>query len=196
MAEEFRHRSAFTGHGCPTQIILRMAAKRKKSPSTNSTGDLGEILAQLHFSRPLKTGAQLPLFRPSHLGEKYPIIDLIVDVLDGNENSIGFFFVQVKATTKAATSSKTLPVEIDLIKYNRLAGMPAPTFLVGVDTKAEKVYLVSALKPASKAFSSICKKYDLLDDSVRVALHKEVAGYWRKHKPRANQLTTAFKNER
>jgi hypothetical protein len=173
-----------------------MAAKSKKSASTNSTGDLGEILAQLHFSRPLRSGAQLPLFRPSHLGEKYPIVDLIVDVLDDKENSIGFFFVQVKSTTKAAIASKTLPVEIDLKKYNRLAAMPAPTFLVGVDTRAEKVYLVSALKPASKAVSSICKKYDLLDDAVRLALHKEVAAYWKKHKPRANQLTTAFRNER
>ncbi len=173
-----------------------MAAKRKKSPSTNSTGGLGEILAQLHFSRPLKTGAQLPLFRASHLGEKYPVVDFIVDILDDDENSLGFFFVQVKATSAAKPKAKTLSLQIELPKYNRLAQIPAPTFLVGVDIDAEKVYLVSAAKPEKKAFSSICKKFDLKDDDVRVALYKEVKKYWKKHSPRLNQLTTAFKNER
>lgn len=173
-----------------------MAASPKVKASTNAVGDFGEILAQAHFSRPVRGKYQRPLFRASHLGEKYPVVDFIVDILDRDESSLGFFFVQVKATNAAKPKAKTLSLQIELPKYNRLARIPAPTFLVGVDINAEKVYLVGACKPEKKSFSSICKKFDLKDDDVRVALYKEVKEYWKKHSPRLNQIKTKFKNER
>lgn len=173
-----------------------MATISKVKASTNAIGDVGEILAQLHFSRPVRGKYQRPLFRAAHLGEKYPVVDLIVDILDPKEASLGFFFVQVKATNAAKPKAKTLAVKIELLKYNHLAQIPAPTFLVGVDIDAEKVYLVCAARPEKKAFSSICKKFDLKDDNVRVALYKEVKEYWKKHSPKLNQIKTNFKNER
>lgn len=173
-----------------------MAGSSKITASTNAIGDFGEILAQAHFSRPVRGAYQRPLFRASHLGEKYPVVDFIVDILDPNENSLGFFFVQVKATNAAKPKAKNLPLQIELTKYNRLAQIPAPTFIVGVDIDAEEVYLVCAPKPAKKSISSICKKYDLKDDGIRVALYKEVKDYWKKHSPALNQIKTMFKNER
>lgn len=173
-----------------------MAASPKVKASTNAVGDFGEILAQAHFSRPVRGKYRRPLFRASHLGEKYPVVDFIVDILDPNEDSLGFFFVQVKATNAAKPKAKTLAVKIELPKYNRLAQIPAPTFLVGVDVDAEQVYLVCAARTEKKAFSSICKKFDLKDDNVRVALYNEVKEYWKKHSPRLNQIKTNFKNER
>jgi hypothetical protein len=173
-----------------------MAASPKVKVSTNAVGDFGENLAQAHFSRPVRGAYRRPLFRAAHLGEKYPVVDFIVDILDGNEDSLGFFFVQVKATNSAKRKAKTLALHIELPKYNRLAQIPAPTFLVGVDIDAETVYLVSAARPEKKASSSICKKFDLKDDDVRVALYKEVKEYWKKHSPRLNQIKTKFKNER
>ena len=173
-----------------------MANSSKVKASTNAVGDFGENLAQTHFSRPVKGAYKRPLFRSFHLGGKYPVIDFIVDILDTDENSLGHFFVQVKSTNTANSKSKTLPLQIEIEKYNRLANIPAPTFLVGVDIDAEKAYLVCAPKPKRKAFSSICKKYDLKDDGIRVALYKEVKNYWRMHTPTPNQIKTMFKNER
>jgi hypothetical protein len=173
-----------------------MAGGSKIKASTNAIGDFGETLAQAHFSRPVRGAYRRPLFRASHLGEKYPVVDFIVDILDANEDSLGFFFVQVKATKSAKSKAKTLALQIEKTKYNKLAQIPAPTFLVGVDIVAEEVYLVCAPKPAKRAFSSICKKHDLKDDGVRVALYKEVRDYWKKHSPALNQIKTQFKNER
>lgn len=122
--------------------------------STNSVGGFGENLAAVHLSRPVRANYQRPLFRPAHLGEKYPVVDFIVDVLDPSENSIGFFFVQVKSTSKAKAKSRTLALDIELEKFNKLAGIPVPTFLIGVDTQTEHAFLIAAPKPVSKEFSS------------------------------------------
>jgi hypothetical protein len=173
-----------------------MANKVQFTASTNAVGDFGENLAATHLSRPVRGFYRRPLFKPAHLGEKYPVVDFIVDVLDPNENSLGFFFVQVKSTRTANALSRRLALTIELDKFNKLARIPVPTFLIGVDTDSEKVFVIAAVKPVLKGFSSITKKFDLTNDAVRIGLYKEVAGYWRKNGPRLDKARTIFANVR
>ena len=168
----------------------------KIKASANAVGDFGELLAAIHLSRTVNKHYRRPLFKPTHLGEKYPIVDFIVDALDPMERSHGFFFVQVKSTSTAAISSRTLKLDVELGKYNKLAAIPAPTFLIGVDIRTEKAFVIAAPKALRKAFSSISKKHDLQDETVRVRLYKEVVKYWRRNRSRLIKLRTQFVNER
>lgn len=173
-----------------------MADNPNINASTNAIGDFGEGLVRTSFSRPVRRYFRRPLFRVAALGDKFPIVDFIVEALDCNEDSLGFFFVQAKSTSTAKPTSRRLGLEIDLEKFNKLAATPAPTFLVGVDIMAEKVFLISAPKPKRRKFYSICKRFDLVDDLVRISLYKEVVGYWRKSKHKQNKKKTQFPNER
>jgi hypothetical protein len=173
-----------------------MKSKAPIRSSTNAVGDFGELLAATHLSRPVRGYYRRPLFRPSHLGQKYPVVDFIVDALDPEENSLGFFFVQVKAASQARPNSRTLRLELELLKYNKLASIPVPTFLIGVDTQTERAFLIAASRTLQKAFSSITKRHDLLDESVRVGLYKEVIEYWRRNRSRLVKLRTKFANDR
>jgi hypothetical protein len=71
-----------------------------------------------------------PLFKPSHLGAKYPIVDFIVDVLAPDSTSLGFFFVQVKSTSRGNNPQDRLPIQVEAEKFNFLARLPAPTYLI------------------------------------------------------------------
>ncbi len=164
----------------------------KLKATTNAIGDFGEDLTRTSFSRPVRGLYRRPLFRASPLGGKYPIVDFIVDVLDVNDRSLGFFFVQVKSTSTAKPKSKRLKIDVDLAKFNQLAGTPAPTFFIGVDVMTEKVFLVTAAKLRKRAFYSICKSFDLSDETVRIGLYKEVVEYWRKTKHKLNKPKTRF----
>lgn len=124
------------------------------------------------------------------------MVDFIVDVLDVTESSRGFFFVQVKSTSRASAASRTLKLNIQLNKFNKLAGIPIPTFLIGVDTQSERAFLIAAPKPKRRPFSSITKKHDLDIESVRVTLYKEVVQFWRKNRSRLIKLRTSFDNGR
>jgi Domain of unknown function (DUF4365) len=173
-----------------------MPTRPKFNASTNAIGDFGELLAATFLSRPVRGKYRRPLFKPTHLGEKYPVVDFIVDVLDPTENSIGFFFVQVKSTSAACALSRTLRLDVELEKYNKLAAIPVPTFLIGVDTQNESAFMIAAPKAVLRTFSSITKKHDLADDDVRVGLYKEVAEYWRKNRSHLIKARTQFTNER
>ena len=72
--------------------------------ATDQIGGFGELLAATDLSRPVKGRYKRPLFKPTHLGGKYPTVDFIVDVLAADATSLGFFFVQVKSTTQGASS--------------------------------------------------------------------------------------------
>jgi hypothetical protein len=172
-----------------------MAVNPNISASTNAIGEFGEGLVRTSFSRPVRSIYRRPLFRVAGLGDKFPIADFLVEVLDGNEDSLGFFFVQAKSTSTSKPTSKRLKLKIDLVKFNKLAATPAPTFLVGVDIMAEKVFLIAAPKPKKKKIYSITKSFDLIDDSVRINLYNEVVGYWRKTKAKLNKRKTQFSNE-
>jgi hypothetical protein len=101
-------------------------------------------------------------------------VDFIVDLLDRNDVSLGFFFVQVKGTAAITRTGNRLPVEVSLNRFNDLVRLRAPTYVIGVDVIAETAYLISAHRPRQTQVSSITKAYCLRDDYVRIKLYKEV----------------------
>ncbi len=130
-------------------------------------GRHGELVAAGDLSRPVMGRYRRPLFRAAQLGEKYPTVDFLVDTLGRGDVSLGFFFVQVKATSEAVEDDPRLPVDLPIDRFNRLVRMPAPTFVIGVDLNLERSYLVSAHKTRKTRVSSITKSYCLRDDRVK-----------------------------
>lgn len=112
------------------------------------------------------------------MGDKYPGIDFMVDVLEVGGARRGFFFVQVKGTTRSTDAGKRLPIAIPLARYNHLATFPVPTYLVGVDVRSASSYIVAAHRPRDSGVYSITRAYPLASDSTRIALHEEVASFW------------------
>jgi hypothetical protein len=174
-----------------------MAVFKSPAQYTDSTGSAGESLAIVRLSRPVGGNYKRPLFLPTPLGGKYPTVDFIVDLLGPDSKPQGtFFFAQVKATAVAVDTAARLNINIDLAKFNALAAMPLPTYLIGVDTLAERTFIVSAGKREKTGLSSMTKKHDLKEDDVRVQLYKEVLENWKVNRALLLKLKSHFKNVR
>lgn len=153
---------------------------RTRKMSTDWIGERGELLTRVEFLRPVRKGFDRPLFRGNFLGEKYPVADLLVDLLDERERCMGFFYAQVKSTADAqAGRRKRLPVACPARKYNSLVALPVPTYLVGVDVVSERVYLLAANRPRRRDIASMVKLHDLSDDDVKRILYEDVLAYWK-----------------
>jgi hypothetical protein len=145
--------------------------------TSDQIGSFAELVARTDLSRPVAGNYHRPLFRVTALGEKYPTVDLIVDVLGADDVSLGFFFAQVKGTASGSPAAARLPVDVDLEKFNRLVRVPAPAFLIGVDVIAEVSYLVAAYRTRVTQVSSMTKAFSLRDPRVKIALYREVLAF-------------------
>jgi hypothetical protein len=146
--------------------------------TTGQSGDLGELLARVHLSRPVGGRYRRALFQATPLGDTYPTVDLIVDVLDADSEPMGFFFAQVKATQSASRGGSRLSLTVEADRYRRLTRLRAPAYLIGVDVRDERSYIMAATPPAPIAVPSISRDYPLTDDKIRVALYREVVSFW------------------
>ena len=151
--------------------------------TNDQIGRLAELIAAKDLSRAVRRSYRRPLFRATFLGEKYPTVDFIVDVLDHRDRSLAFFFVQVKGTAGANASSGRIPVDVAAERFNLLVRIPAPTFVIGVDVVAETSFLVAAHRSRKSNVSSITKAYCLSDDEVKIKLYEEVLAFWRLNRP-------------
>ncbi len=146
--------------------------------TTDHIGRLSELIAAADLSRPVRGRFHRPLFRATPLGDKYPTVDFLVDLLDRSDESLGFFFVQIKGTLGPGSSNRRLAIEVPIARFNRLARIPAPTYLIGVDLVQERSYLVSANRTRTSGVFSITKSYCLGEQSVKMDLYKEVLTFW------------------
>ena len=153
---------------------------------------MGELIASLDLSRPVMGHYRRPLFKPTPLGGKYPTVDFIVDILAPNSDSIGFFFVQIKATEGKINTARRLPISVVASKFNKLVAVPVPTYLIGADRQNEHSYIVTAWKKRNAGVSSIITDYSLKDDSVKISLYKEVVRFWKLN--RHNSHPTSFRD--
>ena len=71
-----------------------------------------------------------------------------------------------------------LSVTVPKRKFNQLARLPVPTYLIGVDLRSETSYLVAAQRIRREPVYSITKAYNIADDSVKIALYEEVMSFW------------------
>ena len=118
------------------------------------------------------------LFRPHFLGEKCATLDYLVELM-GEQSSPGYFFVQVKTTTRGFTSANPprLRVSVTQRDVNRMLAFPAPTYLVGIDASNEQAFIASANGTQMRRISSMPAAYPLNQENLRL-LHSEVATFW------------------
>lgn len=123
-------------------------------------------------------GRTNPLFNPRFLGEKYPSVDYIVELIDPSAQIIPYFFVQVKTTRAGYTKRRhRLKAAISSKDMLPLALLPAPTYVVGVDEVNEVAYIVAANRSYTQGLSSISTQFPL-NQQTQENLFLEVREFW------------------
>jgi hypothetical protein len=149
-------------------------------------GNRGEKLVELCLTDYATFDA--PLFRLSHLGEKWPAIDFYVE-LTTSRDSRPFFLVQTKSTTHN-TTRRSLRISSTKHDIEQLLQIPAPTYLLGVHEPTRRVFVRSVHEGlTTKAITSISLANELTTPNLQ-RLHDEVALFWRtgRHKPRRSNF--------
>jgi Domain of unknown function (DUF4365) len=157
--------------------------------SRDLAGKRGEFIASerlLDFC-----GNPLPYFDPHLLGEKFPTYDLIVE-LTGQNASKPYFLAQVK-TTRSGGQKGIAPLKVQLkaqdVRY--MIRCPIPTYLIGIDERAEVAYIVSIHGNLTGGISSIPTTFPLDRGNLKV-LRDEVLAYWTKLAPSSKMKSSAF----
>jgi hypothetical protein len=144
---------------------------------SNAIGARGEAIFESIMT---KFHGILPLFRrPIHLGEKWPSIDYVCELIGPWKTARPFFFVQVKTTKSGYTRvGRRLKVGISKKRARALTFYKVPVYLVGVDAESEQVYIVGA----SGRVGGLSSMHTgtKLDVSGRRKLWNEVREFWTK----------------
>lgn len=94
--------------------------------TNNEIGDLGEAIFNVEITRDY-------IFRPRHLGEKWPSSDFYVELIGPKEHF--FFIVQVRYTTQGNDASGNMKIQAPKKKIADLKAYYSPTYLAGVSVK-------------------------------------------------------------
>jgi len=136
-------------------------------------------------------GRSIPYFDPYLLGEKFPTYDLLVE-LTGQHASKPYFLAQVKSTRSGGKKGMAdLNVQLKTQDVRFMIRCPIPTYLIGVDEKAEVAYIISIHGNLTGGISSIPTTFPLDRGNLRV-LRDEVQAYWRTLAPSSKMKTSAF----
>ena len=136
-------------------------------------------------------GRSIPYFDPYLLGEKFPTYDLLVE-LTGQHASKPYFLAQVKSTRSGGKKGMAdLKVRLKAQDVGFMIRCPIPTYLIGVDEKAEVAYIVSIHGNLTGGISSIPTTFPLDRGNLRV-LRDEVLSYWKTLAPSSKMKTSAF----
>jgi hypothetical protein len=153
------------------------------------TGKRGEFIASerlLDFC-----GNPLPYFDPHRMGEKFPTYDLLVE-LTGGRGSKPYFLAQVKSTRSGGKKGMAkLQIQLKASDVKAMLVCPIPTYLIGVDEKAEVAYIVSIHGKITGGISSIPTAYPLDRGNLK-RLRDEVRTYWKTLAVSSKSKTSAF----
>ena len=143
-----------------------------------ATGKRGEAI----FVRAIMTfcGNAVSYFNPVFLGEKYEALDYLVELI-GVEMNTPFFFVQVKTTRLGYTSDQSdrrLKVKVPKESIEKIKRYPVPTYLVGVDERKSRSFIMAVLDGTPSGLSSMTTEYPLKCRHLKI-LWQEVRDYWR-----------------
>ncbi len=143
----------------------------------NGRDDIGGRGEHIFAARIMQfCGRPLPYFRPRFLGEKAETLDFLVELVGVAVPA--FFFAQVKATRKELTRrERRLRVGMSADDVRRAVGVPAPTYLIGVDEPGEGCYIVAIVHGMTEAIHSIPTTHPL-DCGNLGRLHAEVERFW------------------
>lgn len=122
-----------------------------------------------------------PIFRVVFMGEKYPVTDFYVEVVDKDTSYP--FFVQVKTTTSDIDENGKLCVSVPNEKYKALCGRPIPTYVGGIDLNNDLLFI----RPAFNEKEHICfiepqmviSRKDKIDCGQKLLkMKRDVINYW------------------
>jgi hypothetical protein len=157
--------------------------------SRDLTGKRGEFIASerlLDFC-----GNPLPYFDPHLLGEKFPTYDLLVE-LTAEHGSRPYFLAQVKSTRSGRKLGMSeLKVRLKAKDVRAMIICPIPTYVIGVDEKAEIAYIISIHGRIKGGISSIPTTYPLDRGNLRI-LRDEVQAYWKTLAVSSKSKSSAF----
>lgn len=136
--------------------------------TNNEIGDLGEAIFNVEISRDY-------IFRPRHLGEKWPSSDFYVELIGPKEHF--FFIVQVKSTTQGNDAGGNLKIQAPKKKIADLNAYYCPTYLAGVNVNTSEVYLTSINEDVQKDINKLPTTFKL-DTNNRKVLFNEVKSFW------------------
>jgi hypothetical protein len=89
-----------------------------------------------------------------------------------------YFFAQVKSTRKGYNAKKRLRVEVPKDDVVKMVAYPAPTYVIGIDEKQEKAYIVAVVAGMSKKISSLSTAHQLNCATLKL-LWDEVRDHWK-----------------
>lgn len=150
---------------------------------SNVKDALGERGESIFFNRMTRFHSNNgPIFRPRFLGDKWPSVDFIVELL-GVAGSNPYFFVQVKATRLGYTlQDQRLKIQVTEDGIRGIYSYPAPTYIVGIDDRKERAFVVSANGENLTSLSSVSTAFPI-NKKNRIALWKEVREFWQGKSP-------------
>jgi hypothetical protein len=146
---------------------------------TDFIGGRGEAIAFAHLARICREFRQVPFFWPCYLGEKAETFDYYVELVDAGAIT-PYFFVQVKTTTKLLTRTQEPPrlrIEVPASDLQRMLRHPAPTYIVGIDERTDRAYIVVVFGGMTEAISSITTAHELTVSTLK-CLWDEVLDFW------------------
>lgn len=143
-------------------------------PQNNAIGDRGESIFNTRVT-------QDNLFKVYFMGEKAPIVDFLLEILD--DATPYYFMVQVKGTTQGYQVDGNLQASVEESKMIKLLERKMPTYVAGVDVNDEIVYLCPAFDINTRYPSIPTNHYLKLSDkpgsrATLDLLKQDVINFW------------------
>jgi hypothetical protein len=153
-------------------------------------GARGERIATIRLTEVCQAN-DLPYFLVHFLGDKSPLFDAMVEVV-GVKGKTPYFFAQVKSTRQGYLRNGRLKVAVKKEDVIAMVKYPAPTYVVGVDERAETAYVVAVYGAMKKKISSLNTAHPL-NCTTLTLLWDEVKQYWKDKD--MTQKVSQFTNE-
>jgi hypothetical protein len=149
-------------------------------PTKDDIGNRGEAIFKVRITDPYGPGGN-PLFRAYSLGDKFPTLDFLVELVGLPAGKVGYFFAQVKATRQGFTKKPPvrLRVKVSQRDINRMLIYPGPTYVIAIDERKghELAYIASVNGTAMGTLQGMPPTYPL-DAANMQTLWNEVDTYW------------------
>jgi len=131
-------------------------------------------------------GRDIPYFDPHFLGDKFPVFDHLVNVVDGTAVD-AYFFAQVKTTSAGyetrADGKRYLKTKVSREDLKAMFQYPGPAYLFGIDDDKTNdnaninAYVIAIDKEREAGFSAMPTDF-VVDCNTLRELWDEVKAYW------------------
>ena len=155
----------------------------------NNIGDRGESIFEVLMTKHIEGTGRL--FSTTFLGDKHPLIDFHIDLLDHSYPA--FFHASIKTTRQGYTVRKDkLKVTITASEKEELGKCIVPVYLFGIDEELEKGFFAGANDFGNTLISSKLSTKHAINEANLQQLHKEVSAYWENSRKKT-KFVSSFK---